>query len=386
MRKYSADAEQNIRMERLVREWKRSGLLESQQCDRILAEIPVDLRRTNLFLRLILFGFTFLLIAASAVLVVIMFRPPSAVAGGVFSLFGAVVTFIAAEILVSEARLYRFGVEEAAAICAALFTGIAALLLFGEHDTTGLAMTAATAFIIYFRFGYVYAAVLAMLCLTAIPFRAFGLSGDEPRLIAALLLAVIWFAARRAGRRHGDDFPADEYALIEAVAWVMLYGFINLHLFSSVFPLGVSRAVTTSNFYSFTYVMTWLLPAIGLWLAIRSKQRLLLDVNLAMALATLATNKPYLHGVQKPWDPILLGLLLIGVVIALRRWLSKDPAGVRNGFTAARLLEADRRSLAAAATASVLFGPKTDTSASSHEETFKPQGGRSGGAGASGSF
>jgi hypothetical protein len=134
----------------------------------------------------------------------------------------------------------------------------------------------------------------------------------------------------------------------------MLYGFINLHLFSSVLPLGVSSAVTTSNFYSFTYVMTWLLPAIGLWLAIRSKQRLLLDVNLAMALATLATNKPYLHGVQEPWDPILLGLLLVGVVIALRRWLSKDPAGLRNGFTAVRLLESDRRTLAA--TASVLFG------------------------------
>src|SRR5262245_35910830 len=203
MRKYESGAEQNIRIERLVREWTRSGLLESPQRDRILAEIPIDLRRTNLFLRLILFGFTCLIIAASAVLAVIMLKPDSAMVGGVLSLFAACLTLFAAEGLVTGAGLYRFGVEEAAAISAAVFAGIAAATAFGERATAGLAAAAATAFIVYFRFGYVYAAMGGMWCVSAIPFQIFGISNDARRLIAVLALAVIWFIARRAGLRHG---------------------------------------------------------------------------------------------------------------------------------------------------------------------------------------
>ncbi len=44
-------------------------------------------------------------------------------------------------------------------------------------------------------------------------------------------------------------------------------------------------------FYWFTYVMTWVLPLVGLGLGIREKDRALLDVSLVMALATLVTNK-----------------------------------------------------------------------------------------------
>jgi hypothetical protein len=385
MRKYSSAVEQNIRTERLVREWTRSGLLDAQQRDRILADLPVDLRRTNLFLRLILFVFTCLIIVASTILVAILLKPTTAVADGVLSLFAAGAALILAEVLASEARLYYFGVEEAFAISLPVFSGIAALLLFGEHDVLGLTFAAGAAFAIYFRFGYVYAAVGGMLCVGAIPFQIFGISSDERRLIAALSLAVIWFIARAARRRHGDEFPGDEYAFIEVAAWVILYGFLNLHLFSYVVPFSTVGAATSQGFYWFTYAMTWLLPALGISLAVRAKQRLMLDVNLAMALATLATNKPYLHAIQMPWDPILFGLLLIGVVIVVRRWLANDATGIRNGFTAARLLESDRRNLAAVATASILLDPKA-APASPNQETFKTQGGRSGGAGASGSF
>ena len=53
--------------------------------------------------------------------------------------------------------------------------------------------------------------------------------------------------------------------------------------------------------------MLLLLPAIGLFVAIREKNRPLLDVNIVLVLATLATNKPYLGTARQTWDPILLG-------------------------------------------------------------------------------
>ena len=134
--------------------------------------------------------------------------------------------------------------------------------------------------------------------------------------------------------------------------------------------------------------MIWILPAAGLWLSIRDRDRPLLDASLVMALATLSRNKPYLGAARKPWDPILLGLLLIGVAILLRRWLASGDTGSRHGFTARRLMRSDTDTRTAVAIASAAFHatPTHPHSDPSSPDPFKGDGGRSGGAGAGGSF
>ena len=106
-----------------------------------------------------------------------------------------------------------------------------------------------------------------------------------------------------------------------------------------------------------------------------------------MGLATLLTNKPYLGAPREPWDPILFGLLLIGTALVLRRWLASGKDGAQDGFTPARLLRSDNDTRAVAAIASAAFHetahPRSDPPA---PEPFKGSGGRSGGAGAGGSF
>jgi hypothetical protein len=44
---YSRDDERSIRVQRLVEDWTRSGLLQQDQRERIVPELKVDLRRTN---------------------------------------------------------------------------------------------------------------------------------------------------------------------------------------------------------------------------------------------------------------------------------------------------------------------------------------------------
>ncbi len=80
-----------------------------------------------------------------------------------------------------------------------------------------------------------------------------------------------------------------------------------------------------------------------------------------------------------------MGVLLIGSAIVIKRWLSHGHDAQRLGFTAARLLASDRRILAVAGTASAAFQPQIPAPAASPTETDFG-GGRSGGAGASGSF
>src|SRR5437867_7634298 len=74
MRRYSASDEEQIRAQYRVREWSRAGLLDSSQTARIEAELRVDLRRTNHFLRSLLFVFTILVAAASVLLIVTIFK------------------------------------------------------------------------------------------------------------------------------------------------------------------------------------------------------------------------------------------------------------------------------------------------------------------------
>jgi hypothetical protein len=140
--------------------------------------------------------------------------------------------------------------------------------------------------------------------------------------------------------------------------------------------------------YWTTYVLTWVLPFIGLLLAVRSKDRPLMNVSVLLALITLATNKPYLHLMRQPWDPMLLGVLLIASAILMKRWLANGVNGQRRGFTAVRLLASDRQAMAFVSTASTALPqpqvPATPRAARPAEPNFG--GGRSGGAGASGSF
>ena len=110
----------------------------------------------------------------------------------------------------------------------------------------------------------------------------------------------------------------------------------------------------------------------------------MLDVNIVMAIVTLMTNKPYLNGVQKPWDPILFGVLMIAIAIGLKRWLASGADGSRSGFIAERLLASERERLGVAGGAAAL-APGAPAP-HSHPSPEIGGGGRSGGAGASGKF
>jgi uncharacterized membrane protein YgcG len=142
-------------------------------------------------------------------------------------------------------------------------------------------------------------------------------------------------------------------------------------------------------FYGYTYAATWALALAGLALGIREKDRVLMDVSLVLALVSVLTNKAYLGSPEHAWDPCVLGVVLMAIAFAVRRWLSKGSGGERHGFTAARLLDKDRAVLSAVSTASGFVRPgvtQGDTPSRSGPSASEFNGGRSGGGGASGSF
>ncbi len=369
-------------MEELLRQWGRSGLLEASQVATLQSDVHTDLRRTNAFLRALLFVFTAIIVIASVYLVLLTFHVEEKFEIGFVCILAAVVYFGLAEFLVGCFRLYRFGIEEALASTAAVLLAIgAALIAPVESDYVrafiALATGAIGAGLLYARLGYLYAAGVAIICAASIPFT-FAWSGDKAHLAAASVYLLALLSARRSRLASGDEYPGSDYGVMQAIAWMGIYLVLNVHA-----PLfyGYSEGA----FYWFTYAMIWVIPIVGLWLAIPVKDRLFLQLNVGLLLVTFLTNKPYLKLMRKPWDPILFGVLLIGAAVVIKRWLACGANGQRDGYTAGRVLADDRRLLNVVATMSSAMQPAVPSPA---QPQAKPDfgGGRSGGAGASGNF
>jgi uncharacterized membrane protein YgcG len=307
------------------------------------------------------------------------------------------VCWILAEFACSN-RLYRYGVEEALAVCSAVLFAMSVAVLFqgnGEWDNiVGLAVGSIGGLAVYLRFGFVYAAVGSLIACAAIPFR-FDIAVEEKRLASAITFAVVLLLVRQ--RRARSEEPAgSSRATVEAAAWLGTYLMLNLQLAATFFavpawifysPVRSPAPETATWFFMLSWAMIWLLPAAGLWLGLAKKDRLLIDVSMAMTLLTLTTNKRYLGWTVHEWDPMVLGIVLMTAAIVIRRWLQSGPSGERDGFTALRLLRSDERKLAAVSIASAVMQPHTSAAKQSPTpHDFHEGGGSSGGGGASDTF
>lgn len=382
-RPYTEEEEQRVRALDHVRDWARAGLLDESQAAAIESRMRTDLRRTNVFLRAGLALFTAVIAAASVGLVFVSFGIRGRLATTLTFAGAAVVCFAAAEYLIAAFRVYRHGIEEACAGAAVVLVALSAAAWtetsrLPMSDVVPFAIATVAGFWVYRRFGFVYAGLAAMACM-AMALSELRLAETAQRLATAAAFAAIYGVARAAYLRHGDDFPGDDYALLQAAAVAGLYLFINVRLFDVIGPAGAKPVVTW--FYWTTYAGTWLIPAAGLLLAIRGKDRPMLTVSLVLAFATLATNKPYLGLPRESWDPILFGALLVVTATVVRRWLARGPDGQRAGFTAEQILERDRDWLRTVATASVAWPHDTGAAPPSQPPPSQFEGGRSGGGG-----
>jgi len=385
MRRYSETDERSVRAQAEIRAWRGAGLIDASQAETLLAGYPVELRRTNVFLRVALAFFTALVVAAVVFFVLEVLNFHDATGVTIVAGVASVACLVVAEALIGTFRLYRFGVEEMLAACSVILLSISV----SEFWTSGtssfvaaLVTSSAGGFAVYRRFGFVWAAFASMCCAAVIPFQFARLPISGERALSAAILGLILLVVRPKRTRDGEEWPGDEYGVIQAAAFGGVYLVLNLHLFPDMIRALGDRA--GGWFYWCTWIMTWLLPAVGLFLAVRDKDRPLLIVSVAMAIGTLISNKPYLGWTRHEWDPMLLGVLLVAVAVALRRWLSNGPDGVRYGFTAARIFRDKDSALTLLSAAPFPVKPHIHAPASPAPSGF--DGGRSGGAGGGGSF
>jgi len=398
VRLYSESSEETLRARRLLTDWVGEGFLTRTQYQLLEQETISELRTTNIFLRLVLFLFTLISEGATAALFVVVFLSrPSEQTAGVFFLIFAAVCYAAAEVAVSQARLYRYGIEEALSVCSVGFlcAGMQGALFIGRPYSPAQFLVPAAGAVfslwIWRRFGLSYAFLAAMIFVIFLPgYWTSSLSAQH--LIVAVFYATALLGVSAVRSRHRFDYLDETYSLVEALLWLGIYLAINLKLSSLDLPTQWwSGAWDASEFprpfYWGTWVMIWCLPPIILARGIRQKDRFVIAVGAIVATLTLVSNKPYLGWQRHTWDPMLLGILLTSVAVLIRRWLARGPGGIRHGFTAARLLGKDKHWINVGST---IFGPLSPHSITPDPQTSSPDfrfgGGQTGGGGAGGDF
>jgi len=127
------------------------------------------------------------------------------------------------------------------------------------------------------------------------------------------------------------------------------------------------------------------MPVLTLWYGVTRRTVVIIRVGVVLGLITLATNKQFLRWPVHPWDPVLLGVVLISTALGVRNWLLRGAGGMRGGFTPDRILHSDLNLLQMASLASAAI----------HLEAQRPipergpelfDGGRSGGGGGGDAF
>ena len=403
MRIYSASSEETLRARRLLKDWAGEGVITQEQYERLKQEAVSELRTTNIFLRIVLFLFTLVSVAALAGLFFISFlRRSSDEATGILLLIFAAICYAATEAAVSKFRLYRYGIEEALALCSVVFlcVGMRLALFSGipysptPDAVQSLVPAAGVVFSlwIWHRFGLWYAFPVAMIFFLFVP-DYWTSSRAAQHAILVLLYAVGLACVIAVRSRRLVHYVEDDYSLAEAFLWLGIYLAINLQLsplaLRAQWLFGGIRPVSEfpSWFYWTTWLLTWCLPPIVLARGIRQKDRFVMAVGGIVAVLTFVTNKPYLGWQRHTWDPMLLGIVLAGVALFIQRWLAHGQNGIRAGFTAARLSAKDKQWMNVGSAALGLVAAQSMTAgAQPRSEEFRFGGGASGGGGAGGDF
>jgi uncharacterized membrane protein YgcG len=400
MRAYTESEEEALRARSFLKDWAGQGFLTDAQYQSMEQETVCDLRRTNIFLRLVLFLFTLIIVVAAVALFdAIIFSRPSAQTMGILWLIFAPVSYAAAEFAVARFRLYRYGIEEALAACSVAFLCLGMQFVFFEGryppKPNGLEFLvpvggAIASLWIWHRFGLPYAFLAAMIFVVWLPGHWTSSHTAQHLIVAAFYAAgLATIASLRSHHRY--TYLDQTYSIPEALLWLGIYLSINLQL-SSIDLLrhlwsGPQPTTEFSRpFYWTTWALTWCLPPTMLARGLRRKDRFVIAAGAIAAVLTLVTNKPYLGWPRHTWDPMLLGALLFAVALLIRRWLAAGPAGIRHGFTAQRLSGKDKSWMSAGAAALGLVAPEAVTPPQTSSPEFRFGGGDSGGGGASSDF
>ena len=396
---YTSEQEENICIRKKAKTWQNSGLISEGQLRLMEAETEPNVHQTNLFFRIIFFLFTLLCATAVTAFLIWLMKEPSDTAAMLILILFSIPFYLLAEYVIKKYSFYRYGIEEALVIASIVSLCIGCGLLLDKyhlgHQFEAIAISllfAVTSFWIYLRFGFLYSALISIIALCAIPFQL-SLPPTEERAFLLLILCLILLINILLDKSDNEDFRKERNILIQAFLLAAIYLAVNLRLPELVSIYFDDRSMSLHPYAGFSpyiywlsYILTFLIPTIGIYWGIKSRKRLIMNASLVLACLTLATNKSYLGMTRYAWDPAILGIMLIFISTLITHWLSREPNKTRYGFTAENILKPESHGINLADIGAALTPGFVDSQQPPAQAEKFFDDGKSGGGGASRDF
>jgi len=373
--------------------WRRAAAIDEETRKRIDAAYPDDRNRLGPVFRVLVFGFSLVVLQSAFGIVGMMFASAGeSVAAVVFFVFGLGLAALT-EVQLGPLKRRQGGTEAATAfLSVSLIIGSVLWLILqsshpGEQVVVNTILIVASIILAAagLRWGYsifvVVAAIGVFVLLARTPF------GRLSWMVLPLVLAPALFGAADSARLAPPHRRSSEaFAL---VSLVFLY--LAVHLGS--WDLGVVEML--NGFYghierppslwrTFCAVATALVPLLTVAWGLVARRRSLINLGFVGILASLVTLRIYVH-VAPLWVALIAGgAFAIGLALIVRRYLDSGPEHERHGFTAEPLFtDPEGRSPLEVAASVATFTPAARPVP---QPGFEAGGGRSGGGGASGNF
>jgi len=387
----AAEADRRREVREAARGWRRAGAIDEAALAAVVSAYPDDRVRLGPAFRTLAFIFTVLALNAIFVFVVAVFEPGEDVAGPLAIAFGLSLCVLT-DVQIGSFKRDEGGTETATALVGLGYVvGGAGLLMWEAGLREGALFPAffALATVAFAaaakRWGMAVCAALAAVFFFVLLAQCRG--GRFLWIAAAVMMIPLSLKASESPRLPPAHRRSSKAVL--AIAVVALYAALHLGSWDSGFVEGLASTGTNrwrdSPLRPVAIAGTALIPLAAIAFGIHTRRRLVLDLGLALGIASLVTLRLYVH-VAPLWVVLIFGgAAAIAAALAARRFLASGRAGERGGLTAEPLFEDLSRQAELEAAAALAAAPGARPPA--HDDrTLTPGGGRFGGGGASGEY
>ena len=382
---YNETSLYNLAVIKESKKWCKHGFIERQQLEKIQEAYSVSLYHPNFIIRVLLFIATlFALSGVSGFFGLIVAGMDDDVIAIACSIYGLVSFFLLEKLFINKNH-FKSGVTEAILYHACGFT-IGGLVV--TDFNTHVILWSCVVVFSFAAFRY-----LDLLCTAAATFSLGGILFFEFYNIGGIFQQIIpfvfisgftpiYFLIRKLKKRNSLKLWSNNLLIAEAICLIFIYAAGNYMVVRELSVSMMNLEIAEGGDIPFAiifYALTILIPIAYLYFGIKNRNIVLLRVSLIVLAYSVFTFKYYFSLGHPEISLTLAGLFLIGITIALLRYLKI----MRNGFTRENILSEKWGSMNVEA---FIISQTMGGNQPTVEHPDMPGGGASGGGGASSRF